>query len=418
MNFFILFQISLTHLRSHLRQTIVATLGVMAGIGMYVALISFMTGLNELLDNLMMNNVAHVRLYNDIDNSYTPLANKLDSTNSLNIVHHPKPQNTQKDIRNSIQIMNILQNDNRVAAIAPRLTTQAFYTFGATVINGTVLGIDIQKEQQVFDVAPYVIEGKLEDLDLYTNGIILGMGLAQKLAVTVGDRINVTSSTGAQFSMKVVGLYESGVAMIDDVQSYTKIVTAQKLMQKGKDYITDINIDLKDKSNAKELTEEYHRRFGTNAQDFETANAQIEAGSSVRNIITYAVSVTLLLIAGFGIYNILTMMIYEKMDDIAILKATGFSGQDVKVIFILQAVLIGIFGGILGVALGYSASMFIDQLPFDSMAFKTIDTYPVVYHIDDYAIGVGFAMLTTFLAGYFPAQKASDVDPVDIIRGK
>ena len=81
------------------------------------------------------------------------------------------------------------------------------------------------------------------------------------------------------------------------------------------------------------MAKEYARLFETDAEDIQTANAQFETGTSIRLTISYAVGVTLLIVAGFGIYNILNMMIYEKMDSIAILKATGFSGADVKRIF-------------------------------------------------------------------------------------
>ena len=75
------------------------------------------------------------------------------------------------------------------------------------------------------------------------------------------------------------------------------------------------------------LSKKIEQQFNIKAIDVKTANAQFETGTTIRNLITYAVSITLLIVAGFGIYNILNMLIYEKMNDIAILKATGFSGN-------------------------------------------------------------------------------------------
>jgi len=138
----------------------------------------------------------------------------------------------------------------------------------------------------------------------------------------------------------------------------------------------------------------------------------------VRNIITYAVSVTLLIVAGFGIYNILNMFIYEKMNDIAILKATGFSGNDVMFIFISQALIIGIVGGLMGLGLGWFFSFLISSLPFETDALPTISTYPVNFDPSYYLIGICFAIVSTFLAGYLPARKAKNIDPVRILRGQ
>jgi lipoprotein-releasing system permease protein len=125
-----------------------------------------------------------------------------------------------------------------------------------------------------------------------------------------------------------------------------------------------------------------------------------------------------LIVAGFGIYNILNMMIYEKMDSIAILKATGFSGTDVRRIFLLIALSIGFFGGLAGLLFGYGFSMLIDAIPFNTEALPTIKTFPVNYNPVYYIIGIVFSLVTTYFAGLFPAAKAGRIDPVVTIRGK
>jgi lipoprotein-releasing system permease protein len=130
------------------------------------------------------------------------------------------------------------------------------------------------------------------------------------------------------------------------------------------------------------------------------------------------VGIVLLVVAGFGIYNILNMMIYEKLDSIAILKATGFSGRDVKIVFIAISVSIGLSGGVAGLIFGFILSSIIDQIPFITEALPTIDTYPINYDLKYYLIAIVFALVTTYFAGFFPARKAGKIDPVIIIRGK
>jgi len=157
--------------------------------------------------------------------------------------------------------------------------------------------------------------------------------------------------------------------------------------------------------------------YAIKATDINEANAQFETGTDIRNLITYAVSVALLIVAGFGIYNILNMLIYEKMKDIAILKATGFSGKDVQLIFMSQAMLIGTVGGLLGLLVGFLLSVLIDQAPFQTDAMPTLTTYPVSFEFIYYLIGIIFALVSTFIAGYLPSKKAKNIDPVKIIRG-
>jgi lipoprotein-releasing system permease protein len=218
--------------------------------------------------------------------------------------------------------------------------------------------------------------------------------------------------------LKVIGLFQSGLKDLDKVQSFASTATVQKILGKPSSYVTDIQIKLKDMNLAPALAKKYAKLFNIDAEDIQTANAQFETGSSVRTLISYAVGITLLVVAGFGIYNILNMMIYEKMDSIAILKATGFSGRDVKNIFLLIALSIGIFGGILGLICGLGLSFIIDQIPFNTASLPTIKTYPINYQPIFYIIGMLFSLLTTYFAGFFPARKASTIDPVIIIRGK
>ena len=256
------------------------------------------------------------------------------------------------------------------------------------------------------------------DIKNIPNSIILGKVAADKMLANIGDIIQVTTTKGERVQLKVVGYFQSGLQDIDKVQSYCSVATTQKLLGKTNNYITDLQIKLNDINNAPKLAKEYQELFSVDAIDIQTANTQFETGSSIRTLISYAVGITLLIVSGFGIYNILNMMIFEKMDSIAILKATGFSGKEVKYVFITIGVLIGLVGGIFGLIFGFGFSVLIDHLPFNTAAMPTVTTFPVNYDLKYYFIGTVFSILTTYLAGYFPARKASQVDPVVIIRGK
>ena len=234
----------------------------------------------------------------------------------------------------------------------------------------------------------------------------------------VGDVVQVTTPEGDRTMLKIVGIIQFGLAQVDDVQSYTSLTTAQKLQGKPANYITDVQVKLKNIELAPAIAKEYAAVFDVDAIDIQTANAEFETGTTIRNTIAYSVSVTLLIVAGFGIYNILNMMIYEKMDAIAILKAIGFSGRDVKRIFIQLSMMLGAIGGVVGLLLGFVLSTIISHLPFETTALPTLKTYPVNFEILYYLIGISFALVTTYLAGLFPARKAANVDPVIIIRGK
>ena len=418
MNYKLILNIALHLLRARLKQTIVAAIGVTFSIAMFISLVSFMNGLNDLLDGLMLNRTPHVRLYNEIKptaNQPIDLSNRY--KNTTNFIRSVKPKDRGKSIHNGIPIIKALKEDKRIIDVAPKVVAPVFFNSGTIEISGVVNGIAILAEEKLFQTSDYIIEGKITDL-VQNNSIIIGKGLADKMLLIVGDRIKVTTSKGNLATLKVVGISQIGIAEIDDTMSYTSLDTAQKMLGEATNYITDIQIKLYDMASAPVVAKELQATYQLDTIDYQTANSQFETGSSVRTIISYAVGIVLLIVAGFGIYNILNMMIYEKMDSIAILKATGFSGNDVKWIFVSLSIIIGLAGGIFGLIFGFIFTSIIDVIPFETAALPTVKTYPINFNILYYIIGIVFALFTTTIAGLFPALKASKVDPVEIIRGK
>jgi len=414
-----IFEISGALMRARLMQTIVAAVGVTFSIAFFISLLGFMEGLNQLLDGIVLNRTPHIRLYNDISPSkFQPIDLSETYKEHHNFISSIKPINAREEIYNAHQIISKLNKDERVLGVAPKVTAQVFYNLGNIDLNGIINGIDVDKEVQLFSFKDYIVEGNYQELETVSNSIILGIGVAEKIQATIGDIITITSTEGEQFSLKVIGFFESGMSEIDKMQSYANLSTTQKILGENSNYISDIQIKLKDMKQAPDIAIEYAQFFKIDAEDIQTANAQFETGSDVRSIISYAVGVTLLIVSGFGIYNILNMMIYEKMDTIAILKATGFAGTDVKRIFITISLSIGFAGAIAGILFGFLLSLAIDAIPFSAPSLPAVDTYPIDYGVQYYLIAAIFAIVTTYLAGWFPAQKASKIDPVIIIRGK
>ncbi len=412
-------QIALTQMLARPKQTIVAALGVTFGIAMFVFMMSFMTGLNDLTNNIMLSVAPHIRIYNDIQTQKSSITDEVfRGSQAFNVLHHPKPKATKPNLRNGLQMMELIAQDSRVADVAPMLNTQVFYNYGVTPIGGVISGVDILAEDRLFQLREKLLSGSLEKLLTTNNGILMGVALARKMNVSMGDKVNVTTPDGSRFLLNIVGIFQTGLVPIDESKSYATLATVQKLLEKDNQYITDINLKLKDLNQAPVVATEYHNRFSYKAEDWQTANSSVQLGNTLRNFITYAVVFTLLSVAGFGIYNILTMMIYEKMKDIAILKATGFSGGDVMRIFLSQALTIGVLGGAVGLLFGFLMAYGVSQVPFKADAFVTIDHLPVNFKAVHYISAFLFGLFVTTLAGFLPSRKASKVDPVEIIRGQ
>jgi len=418
-NWKVILNIAKTHLVTRIKQTSIAALGVTFGIGAYITLVSFMTGLNIMLDDLILNQTPHIHVYNEIEPSKTqPIDLYTKVENSFKVIHSIKPKLSQKKIHNALPIIKYLNDDDNVKGAIPQVKAQIFYIAGSIELGGNLTGINAIDEARLFNFQNYIVKGSTKDLHNNTNGILLGSGVADKMSLDVGDRVQISTINGEIFPLKIVGFYQSGLAELDAIQSFANLKTVQRILGEAENYVTDINVKLYDMELAFEMSQKIEKQFELKAIDVKTANAQFETGTSIRSLITYAVSITLLVVAGFGIYNILNMLIYEKMNDIAILKATGFSGKDVQMIFMSQAMIIGIVGGILGLIIGFGLSLLINNVPFETEALPTIKTFPVNFNAWFYAIGIVFALISTFFAGYLPAKKAKKIDPVKIIRGQ
>lgn len=421
MNWKLALSIAVTHLVTKKKQSLIAMLGVMFGISMFLVMISFMTGVNQFLEDMAMDNTPHIRIYNPVEVKHATIIGKADNKNETNawyVVHHQRPKNDLPKIKNAQFISDELEKQPLVMGVAPMLTSQVFFNNASVQIPGNISGIDVKKQQLLFNLDRKMEEGRLEDLLKGNDVIVMGRGLANKVSVKLGDRVSVTTPEGFNLILKVVGIFSYGISTLDDSKSYATLATVQKILQRDPSYVTDLNIRLKDIQMAKAYTAVLRKQLpDVYLENWEEANASILAGEKIRDVMTGVVSFTLLLVAGFGIYNIMNMNIINKMKDIAILKATGFQGKDITAIFLFQSLIIGVLGGILGLLVGFLFSYLLSITPFPEGTFFRIDTFPVNFLPEHYIMGVLFGFITTLFAGFFPSRKASKIDPVIIIRG-
>ncbi len=410
-------EIARVHLVSKPKQTIVAMLGVTFGIGMFIALVSLMTGLNQFTEEISMTSSPDIHIYHDVTATKQSILESL-NPKGINVVYHQKPKNESAKVRNANQIIELIRKDKRTSGVAPMLSSQVFYNYGSVQLPGNILGVEILEEDKLFGLRSKMKQGRIEDLLSNHDGIIMGKGLAKKLNAQNGDRVVITTPQGFTRTLKIVGIFQMGIGVVDNVRSYANIGMVQTILQQDQSFITDINMKLKDRLEAKTLAIELENKFNNKAEDWETANSTFLTGMIIRNIITYAVSFTLLIVAGFGIYNILNMTIYNKMKDIAILKAMGFAGNDVRTIFMIQSLVIGLLGSCAGLLIGFLLSYLISRAPFNGGDVVSLDHFPVNFDPKYYLIGIVFGVTTTALAGYMPSRKAANVDPIEILRGQ
>lgn len=164
-NWNVIWSIAQTHLLTKMKSTVTATLGVTFGIGAYIILVSFMTGLNDMLDNLILNQTPHIHLYNEIKPSENqPVSIYSKYKDSHNFIHSIKPKQSQVKIHNALPILQYLKEDKKVEGATPQLRLQVFYISGSIELGGNLIGIDIMEEKRLSNISDYIVKGRPEDL--------------------------------------------------------------------------------------------------------------------------------------------------------------------------------------------------------------------------------------------------------------
>ncbi len=401
--------IALTHLLTRKRQTFVASLGVTVGIGIFIFMISLVVGFNKDSDESIFKSVPHLRIYHE-DEMSRPLMKK--NGDYIPVIVNPKISNTSNNLINPDKIINDLKKQKDVVNVTQQVLVNIFYNNGKSQINGISSGVDIVEANAMFDIESTMLAGNIRDLKTTPNGILLGVGIADKLNLQLNDYISVISSVGVGKILKVVGIFKTSNSSIDDTKSYINIAIAQQLLKQSSSYVTDIYVNIKDPNEAPKYAPKFSQLTGYKAEDWQSANEATMAKKQTRKVMFGSISFAILLVAAFGIYNIINMTIKEKMNDIAILKAIGFSGKDVKNIFIKETIVMGVIGTILGLIMATILIHFLKQVYVGG----DMGYFPIDYESNIYIAGVIIGMLITLAAGYIPAMNAAKVDPIEIFR--
>ncbi len=390
-------------------------LSVTFGISMYVFMNSFMAGVNNIQNELAFSTMAHIRIYNDLPDDQTNILESLHSEpHQMVHLRHPRIINYTEGIKHSQHILSFLEQQKGIAAVTPQVNVNVFFQSGITEVNGILSGVDADKEDQLFDMKEYVVQGNWDELNHRNEGVVIGIDLANRLGLHLHDQVLVNTPGGISKSFEIIGIIQTTIRSVDNAKAFVKLSAAQQMIQENLGYATDIQINVHDYAASREVANRIAPFIPFEVEAWQVANGQLEASSTLRDYMALATSLTILIVAGFGIYNIMNMTVNEKIREIAILKAMGFDGGDIVHIFLTQSIVIGFMGGLAGLGMGYLISMLVGSIPFD---LASLEHLPMAYRAKDYALGIFFGLLTTFIAGYLPAKKAAAVDPVAILRG-
>jgi lipoprotein-releasing system permease protein len=409
------FLIGLRYLRSKRRGTVVSMItlissgGVALGVMALIVVLSVMSGFERDLRNKILGTTAHVVLLEFGGEGVTQAEVLLPQVARL----------------------------PHVTGAAPFTLHQVMLSSRHGVRGAVLRGIDPLREREVTDLARNMKQGSLDALRRTDEGIILGKSLASAVGVGLGDPVNVVSPVGGgvtplgmaprvkQFT--VVGIFEAGMYEYDAGLAYIGIPAAQAFFRMGKS-VTGIEIKLDDIYQApqvgRQLQEELGFPFYT--QTWMEMNKNLFSALKLEKTVMFVILVMIILVAALGIISTLTMVVMENTREIAILKSMGATAGAVMRIFMVDGIVIGVVGTLLGVLGGLVVATNLDGIvsfaeqTFGFNAFPGdvyfLDKLPHQINTPDVVAVVVVSLVISFLATLYPSWQASRLNPVEALR--
>ena len=409
----LLIELATAHVFGRSRQTIVAGLGVALGVGFSIAMAALMQGSQQDFVRQLVDTMPHVEI---TDEARTPAPQPAEQAFAAAEYFGLRPVDDRRGIRNPTAARAALEAWVP-GRIAPALRTQALVRYAGQEAAVTVTGIEPAREAAVSSVAGDFTAGSFASLAAGGNNVAIGNALADKLGTRIGATVDLVAASGEVRRYRVVGLFHTGSQARDEGEVFVAMKTAQILAGRP-NVINDIRIRLDDPDQAQAVATRAEAQLGYKAVSWQEANESIMEVLIIRNVIMYTVVAAILLVAGFGIFNIVSTITHEKARDIAILKSLGFREADMRRLFLAEGLAIGIAGSILGWAVGFGLSLLLASVRFEfSGPMGEVSGLPLAWSAWHYAIAAGFALAAAGVAGYLPARRAARLNPVDIIRG-
>jgi lipoprotein-releasing system permease protein len=319
-------------------------------------------------------------------------------------------------ITDANQIMRVSRRFSNVVSCSPVLRGTVSARAGFENATVDLFGIDPVLHAQTTDLLHELIAGSFDDFRNNTSSVILGSRLNDELHVDVGDPVQLLSPSGEYWRFTVAAIARTGVGSIDSTRVYSHARVAETLLQKpfGASMII---YKLRDPDRAPALANHFENLFqhvATSWQEREESTLQLFLTLRVSAAITVSL---IILLAGFGIFNVLTMSVLSKVKEIAILRSMGYRRFDISAIFLWQGALIAAAGSLLGCLLGAIMTWGVSHIPIRIRGLLYADHFLVTWDWRHYVFATLLALLAVFIASYVPARRAAELPPVVTIRG-
>ena len=396
--------------------TAISVLGVAAGVASLIVALAITNGMRRDLQERLVGATAHVELMRTAGDG----------------------------IRDWRPLMARLAQVPHVTAVAPGLYGQVLVSRGARSGGALIKGIVPADELKIGNLLQSMQQGSAAELapspthdgeavmDGATNElappIVIGNELAETLGASVGDTLLVTSPQGELTPLglvpryqrfRVSGIFASGFYQYDSSYAFLRLADAQRLFSEP-DLVSVLSFRIDDLYQAQQVGHELEQAAGPGFQttNWMEQNRELFRALKLEQVVTFIVLALIVVVAALNILIALTMMVMEKTRDIAVMMSFGVSADQVRRIFLLQGLLISACGTVLGLGLGYAASLLGSHYRFVHLdaSVYSIDYLPFAPHLTDALIVAAVSLGMSLLATLYPSSSAAGVLPAEALR--
>lgn len=407
--------IALRYIQYNLRQSLIIMLAVGMGVGIIIFIPSVNLGFMDYLIKKTVNNAAHVQVTRDIETDERNrqlLQAKIPKDAQLVVTDQTLTRRRKITAYN--QLSDKLREFPGVVEVAPYIREQAIIVRGSDSRGVQLNGIIPEREQNLSDLLENVTEGNLDTVS--SNEVFLGVTLADELGANVGNRVQIITPWG-QKSFKVAGIIDNKNYVRDMSLVVTNIEGAQQMLDMANE-VTGIGIKVRDIYQADTIAQQIQNTYPVKARSWIEDNVTILSQIKNFRFIIAFVSVMIVMAAASSITSVLIMVVASKTREIGIMKAMGARPGTVMRIFLIQAVILGIFGAICGILLAW---MFINLYNFSPMSRQDtllgIGREPVKMNLEYTIYAILYSMGSSLVASLIPAWRAGHLNPVEAING-
>lgn len=413
-----MFFLAMRHLWSRKRQTILTLLGIVLGTAAYVAISGMMLGFQLFIIDQLVNNDSHLRI-NAREEILTEASLK-ETFFPDTMVHWLKPPSGRKDnayILAPGTWIERLESNPQVYAASPQLVVQAIANYAKTTVGVRVIGSHPDKQKNVANIDKYMLAGKFSDIGVGGRRIAVGKEFLQRTGASLGESIFLSAGKSAPTPYKIVGVFQLGIRTLDEGTIFGALADVQSLNQTPS-RVSDIAVRLHNVEDADAVSSTLNLLSQEKVLSWSQSNEGIMSVFKTQDIVRNSMTISILVVAGFGIYNILSLAVSHKRREIAILRSMGFEPGDISRLFLTQGLVLGCLGGLMGAIVGLGVSYGMSLIPVSEARGLGTGRMMVSFDWSIYVKAFFLALGSASFASYFPARSAGKLEPIEIIRGE